>query len=151
LLTTLTLRACLQHSASAGWTHGNSDDVHTDASVHHSTPRSVWMALCASLWCQWLTGKRSYGRICCAVHKNCCSEGDGTVSIMMMMMMWLILMFKKESRTAMSAASSNRVTLSQHMVERLQKSCVPITDDSYKYSYEKTPDGYGMALVVIYS
>jgi len=43
----------------------------------------------------------------------------------------------------MSAASTNRLTLSQHAVERLENTKVPVTDDSYKYSYHRTPDGYG--------
>ena len=60
--------------------------------------------------------------------------------------LWLTLAFQKESRAAMSAMLSDRMTLSQHTVERLQKCHVPITDDSYKYSYHKTPDGYGIAL-----
>jgi len=65
--------------------------------------------------------------------------------------MYLTLVFKKDPRTAMSAASSNGMTLSQHMVERLQKSHVPITDDSHKYSYQRTPDGYGMALFLLHT
>jgi len=69
----------------------------------------------------------------------------------MMMMMsdaallncWLTVMLKKESRAAVASVCSSRMTLSQHAVERLSKSGVPITDDSYKYSYQRTPDGYG--------
>jgi len=64
------------------------------------------------------------------------------------MKLCLTLVFKKESTIVMS---SNRLTLSQHVIERLQKSHVPVTDDSYKYSYRRTPDGYGMASVVLYS
>jgi len=62
---------------------------------------------------------------------------------------WLTVMLKKESRAAMVTASSSRLTLSQHSVERLNKSNIPITDDSYKYSYQRTPDGYGKLLFVL--
>jgi len=55
----------------------------------------------------------------------------------------LTVVLKKDSRAALSAASSKRLTLSQQSVERLQKSNVPHTDDSYKYSYRRTADGYG--------
>jgi len=61
---------------------------------------------------------------------------------------WLTLLLKKESRAAaMATVSSNRMTLDQHAVERLQKSNVPVTDDSYKYLYRRTPDGYGKILM----
>jgi len=53
------------------------------------------------------------------------------------------LLLKKESRAAMSSRTSNQLMLSQHTVDGLEKSHVPITDDSYKYSYQRTPDGYG--------
>jgi len=53
------------------------------------------------------------------------------------------VVLKKESRAAMASTSSSRMTLSQHAVDRLSKSGVPVTDDSYKYLYRRTPDGYG--------
>ena len=46
--------------------------------------------------------------------------------------------------------SSHRTMLSQHAVDRLRKSNVLVTDDSYKYSYQRTPDGYGKAMLVLY-
>ena len=75
------------------------------------------------------------------------------MNVMMMMTFvfmkfWLILLLKKQSRAPMAATSSNRIRLSQHAVEKLQKSNVPVTDDSYKYLYQRTPDGYGMVLVM---
>ena len=55
----------------------------------------------------------------------------------------LTVVLKKDSRATLSAVSTKRLTLSQHAVERLQKSNVPTTDDSYKYSYQRMADGYG--------
>jgi len=56
---------------------------------------------------------------------------------------------KKESRVIASTVSSDKLRLSQHTVEKLQKSNVPSTDDSHKYSYQRTPDGYGMTSFVL--